>query len=150
MTKKEYIRFPFVALANRRPGALVTRDLRASVAAVLFASIAATAAPISDHQQTEDTAQNAPGYREIMAGDMAAAEARLDAADPEDPKVLLNLAAVHRLKGQYASANELYTQVLNGRQNPYVVTGSGAPHRAKTVAKTGLKQLRTLTGKTKP
>lgn len=72
---------------------------------------------------------NPYGYDHIAAKNLQAAETRLiaqQAAEPDEPSVLLNLAYVYKKTGRAAEAASLYERVL-GQPDVLMALGSGKP-----------------------
>lgn len=104
------------------------------VVALLGASTAALAA---DDQNN--------GFRQIMAGDTAGAEAMLTRQHrlfPEDPSLSLNLAAIYARTNRADAARSLYRQVLDGPDEELDMANDRT-QSAHAVAKMGMKRLDT-------
>lgn len=96
----------------------------------------------------EDNSSNQDIYvtKELSSGDWSKAEMALMNADiaPEDEVFAkLNLAFVYSSTGRMDKAVAIYTEILEGKDNPYALTVSGQPRRVKTIAKAGLERLNT-------
>ena len=81
--------------------------MRYSVITMLAVAIAVPAA-----------AQERTAYRTIIAGDYADAARTIEAqrkANPNQPELMLNLAAAYARMGRTGEASALYTSVLNER-----------------------------------
>ena len=82
--------------------------------------------------------------KEPHSGDWSKAEAALMGVDvaPEDQVFAkLNLAFVYSSTGRREQAVAIYTEILEGKDNPYALTVSGQPRRVKTIAKAGLERI---------
>ncbi|MEX0300373.1 MAG: hypothetical protein AB3N28_14965 [Kordiimonas sp.] len=82
--------------------------------------------------------------KEVNNGDWSKAEAALMNTDvaPEDQVFAkLNLAFVYSSTGRRDQAVAIYTEILDGKDNPYALTVSGQPRRVKTIAQAGLDRI---------
>lgn len=88
-----------------------------------------------------DTSNDQFVAAEVNSGDWSKAEAALISADiaPEDAVFAkLNLAFVYSSTGRPQQAVAIYTEILEGSDNPYALTVSGQPRRVKSIAQAGL------------
>jgi Flp pilus assembly protein TadD len=86
------------------------------------------------------------GFNAIERDDLAAAEARLDAArleQPGEPSVLINLAHVYWKTGRTDQAEAMYRQVLAG-QNVLMLTGTHQQLWSHALAQKGLDRARQM------
>ena len=91
-------------------------------------------------------AQERTGYRQIAAGNFAAAQSELEAETrtyPRRPDLLLNLAAVYRRSGRTADARELYRSVL-ARPDAGMDLPDGRVASSHALAHAGLDRLGTV------
>jgi len=109
------------------------------ILALLGGALAATAAGAQSQEQRY-------GFNAIQRDDLAAAEARLNAArleQPGEPSVLINLAHVYWKTGRNAQAEALYRQVL-ARDNVLMLTGSNRQLWSHELAQKGLDRARQM------
>lgn len=109
------------------------------ILALLGGALAATAAGAQPQEQRY-------GFNAIQRDDLAAAEARLNAArleQPGEPSVLINLAHVYWKTGRTAQAEALYRQVL-ARDNVLMLTGSNRQLWSHELAQKGLDRAREM------
>ncbi|MCH8686334.1 tetratricopeptide repeat protein [Pedomonas mirosovicensis] len=107
---------------------------------LMFSALAAGAAPGDGRAAPLVTAD----YHLIRSGDLETAERILTYAHDSrenNPAKMLNLAYVLQKKGEAAQAASIYQEILRLDANPYVVTASGEPRRAKALARLGLERL---------
>jgi Tfp pilus assembly protein PilF len=85
-------------------------------------------------------AQDRTGYQAIAAGDLSAAEQRLERElriFPDRPELMLNMAAVYGRTGRAAEARALYASVLD-RPATMMDMPDGAVRSSHELASTGL------------
>jgi len=102
--------------------------MRLTIAAAALIAFAGAA-------QAEDGG-NRYGYDQITAKNLKAAEQRLldqQAAEPNEPSVLLNLAYVYKKTGRTAEADALYERVL-AQKDVLMALGNGKPAWSHTLA----------------
>lgn len=91
-------------------------------------------------------AQERVAAREIVAGSYDKAEARLVTelrARPNQPELLLNLAAVYAQTGRSAQARAIYDQVL-AQDEVLMDLASQRTSSSHAIARTGLQRLQTV------
>lgn len=109
------------------------------VMALLGGALVATAAGAQTQEQRY-------GYNAIQRDDLAAAEARLNAArleQPNEPSVLINLAHVYWKTGRTEQAEALYRQVL-ASDNVLMLTGGNQQLWSHQLAQRGLDRARQM------
>lgn len=107
---------------------------KVSVAAAVLMSAGMASAQVPGHDI---------GRSGLTHASLSNAEATLVKADrstPDQPEVLLNLAAVYALSDRKSQARELYARVLSG-ENASLVTGSSRVANAHDIARKGISLL---------
>lgn len=110
-----------------------------AVSVFLGAALVATAAGAQTQEQRY-------GFKAIQRDDLAAAEARLNAArleQPNEPSVLINLAHVYWKTGRTEQAEAMYRRVLAG-ENVLMLTGANHQLWSHQLAQKGLDRARQM------
>ncbi|MEQ1726677.1 MAG: tetratricopeptide repeat protein [Sphingopyxis sp.] len=105
---------------------------------------AATAATASGRAGEVGYAAGALGYDALVAGDVRAAEAQIEAnrqADANDPARLINLGYIHMQTGRYRSAQALFEAARDSQRHFDVELANGEVADTRTVARRALSRM---------